>query len=85
MLDQLIQLQQNYIVEYTQVKSYPKEIEFNYDFIGYIQSGTSLNNVQLYKFDFPEDKNISLQGFCEQIFFARRRNFGKSWITKVDD
>jgi radical SAM superfamily enzyme YgiQ (UPF0313 family) len=85
MLDQLIQLQRNYIVEYTQVKSYPKEIEFNYDFIGYIQSGTSLNNVQLYKFDFPEDKNISLQGFCEQLFFARRRNFGKSWITKVND
>jgi radical SAM superfamily enzyme YgiQ (UPF0313 family) len=85
MLDQLIQLQRNYIVEYTQVKSYPKEIEFDYDFIGYIQSGTSLNNVQLYRFDFPEDKNISLQGFCEQIFFARRRNFGKSWITKVDD
>jgi radical SAM superfamily enzyme YgiQ (UPF0313 family) len=85
MLDQLIQLQRNYIVEYTQVKSYPKEIEFDYDFIGYIQSGTSLNNVQLYRFDFPEDKNISLQGFCEQIFFARRRNFGKSWITKVND
>jgi radical SAM superfamily enzyme YgiQ (UPF0313 family) len=85
MLDQLIQLQRNYIVEYTQVKSYPKEIEFDYDFIGYIQSGTSLNTVQLYRFDFPEDKNISLQGFCEQIFFARRRNFGKSWITKVND
>lgn len=85
MLDQLIDLQKNYIVEYTQTKSYPKLIKFDYDFIGYLQSGDDLFNVKSYKFDFPEDKNISLQGFCEQIFFARRRNFGKSWITKIDD
>lgn len=85
MSDQLIQLQRNYIVQYTQVKSYPKEIKFDYDFIGFIQSDTNLNSIQVYNFDFPEDKNISLQGFCEQLFFARRRNFGKSWITKVND
>jgi hypothetical protein len=35
-----------------------------------------------YYFEFPEDKNMSLARFCEQIFFARRRNFGKSWITR---
>ena len=33
-------------------------------------------------FDFPEDKDMSLARFCEQIFFARRRNFGKAWIAK---
>jgi hypothetical protein len=41
-----------------------------------------LNTPCVYEFDFPEDKQQSLQRFCEQIFFARRRNFGKSWITK---
>ena len=33
--------------------------------------------------DFPEDKEQSLERFCEQIFFARRRNFGKAWLTKL--
>jgi hypothetical protein len=41
-----------------------------------------LNKDASYEFEFPEDKTMSLQRFCEQIFFARRRNFGKSWITR---
>ena len=52
--------------------------------MGYIQTGMELNNPVKYEFDFPEDKDMSLQRFCEQIFFARRRNFGKSWVTKHD-
>jgi len=80
--EQLLNLQKNYIVDYSQVKQYPKKLNFDYDFIGYIQSTSNLEQQVTYEFDFPEDKNISLQGFCEQIFFARRRNFGKSWITK---
>jgi hypothetical protein len=25
---------------------------------------------------------MTLEKFCEQIFFARRRNFGKAWVTR---
>ena len=57
-------------------------IEFEYDIPGYVQNETDLKSAT-YEFDFPEDKNMSLQRFCEQIFFARRRNFGKAWITKL--
>lgn len=85
MLTQLMTMQRNYLIDHSQAKEYPKTIEFDYDFIGYIQTELDLYNSALYNFDFPENKDISLQGFCEQIFFARRRNFGKAWITKIND
>ena len=82
MLDQLMKFQSNYIIDYVEAKTYPKLLNFDYDFLGYIQSNQELEKETVYEFNFPEDKDMSLQQFCEQIFFARRRNFGKSWITK---
>jgi len=79
---QLLEFQANYIVQHKKSKTYPLQLEFDYDFLGYIQSELPLEKHSKYEFDFPEDKFMSLTQFCEQIFFARRRNFGKSWITK---
>lgn len=83
MLDQLMQFQHNYLIVHADANQYPKFLNFDYDFLGYIQSNNPLNNKVSYEFDFPEDKDMDLQRFCEQIFFARRRNFGKSWITSL--
>jgi hypothetical protein len=58
-------------------------IEFDHDIAGYVQGVCDIDTPSTYEFDFPEDKDMSLQRFCEQIFFARRRNFGKAWIQKV--
>lgn len=82
MFDQLMKFQSNYIVDYTEAKTYPKILNFNYDFLGYILNDSNLEVESSYEFEFPEDKTMSLMQFCEQIFFARRRNFGKAWITK---
>jgi len=82
LLTELIEFQQNFLIVHSDIAKYPKQLKFNHDFLGYIQTDTSLNIPTAYSFDFPEDKNMSLQQFCEQIFFARRRNFGKAWITK---
>jgi hypothetical protein len=82
LLTELIEFQQNFLIVHSDIAQYPKQLKFNHDFLGYIQTDTSLNIPTAYSFDFPEDKNMSLQKFCEQIFFARRRNFGKAWITK---
>jgi hypothetical protein len=83
LLTELIEFQQNFLIVHSDIAEYPKQLTFNHDFLGYIQTDTSLNIPTAYSFDFPEDKNMSLQQFCEQIFFARRRNFGKAWITKI--
>ncbi len=81
-LNDLLSVQRKFLINYEECSSYPINIELANDIIGYVQ-GDGLDNKSVYEFDFPEDKSMSLQQFCEQIFFARRRNFGKSWITKL--
>jgi len=81
-MDQLIDFQSSYLIDYNKIKSYPLTKDYDYDFLGYIHSGEELNNNSTLLFDFPENQDMSLQQFCEQIFFARRRNFGKAWVTK---
>lgn len=78
----LLFVQRKFLINYEECNSYPINIELENDIIGYVQ-GDELSNKSVYEFDFPENKSMSLQQFCEQIFFARRRNFGKSWITRL--
>jgi hypothetical protein len=57
-------------------------VQFDYDFLGYILDDTPLKNTVKYKFEFHESKDISLDRFLENIYFGRKRNFGKALITK---
>lgn len=82
LFNDLMKLQRNYLIDYTQAQSYPKVLEFNTDIFGYLQGQNELETPSTYEFEFPEDKDMSLQKFCEQIFFARRRNFGKAWVSR---
>jgi radical SAM superfamily enzyme YgiQ (UPF0313 family) len=82
LLQELMLFQRSYLIDYKDCSNYPKLLNFKHDIPGYVQDMVELNTPCVYEFDFPEDKQQSLQRFCEQIFFARRRNFGKSWITK---
>jgi radical SAM superfamily enzyme YgiQ (UPF0313 family) len=81
-LNDLLLIQRKFLINYDECGSYTLNIELKNDNIGYVQ-GEPLKNAAVYEFDFPENKSMSLQQFCEQIFFARRRNFGKSWVTKL--
>jgi hypothetical protein len=82
LFDELMLLQRNFLINYNNIKQYPQNISFKYDIPGYLQDQCDISTPVTYEFDFPEDKDQSLQRFCEQIFFARRRNFGKAWLTK---
>jgi tRNA A37 methylthiotransferase MiaB len=81
--DQLLEFNKLFVIDYDKIKSYPLVKKFDYDFLGYIQDDLDLKSSTEYKFDFLEDKNISLERFLENIYFSRRRNFGKAWITKL--
>jgi radical SAM superfamily enzyme YgiQ (UPF0313 family) len=83
LFDQLIEFQKTYIVDHSNIASYPRVVNTDYNFLSYIQGTGLLDIPARYEFEFPEDKHMSLQQFCEQIFFARRRNFGKSWIKEL--
>ena len=81
-LEELLTIQRSFVVDHAKISEYPRTLEFKHDIIGYIQHNNDLYTPSTYLFDFPEDKDMSLERFCEQIFFARRRNFGKSWVSK---
>jgi radical SAM superfamily enzyme YgiQ (UPF0313 family) len=81
--DQLLHFNRLFVIDFDKIKSYPIVQNFDYDFLGYIQDDLELESRTEYKFDFLEDKNISLERFLENIYFSRRRNFGKAWIKKL--
>ena len=84
LLNDLMNFQRHFLVDYKKCSNYPYTLSFNHDIPGYVQDQCDINTPSVYEFEFPEDKKMSLQQFCEQIFFARRRNFGKAWLTKKD-
>lgn len=83
LLNDLMAFQRLFLIDHKSAKNYSIRLKVNNDILGYLQDNTELNKPAEYEFDFPENKEMSLQQFCEQIFFARRRNFGKAWITRL--
>ena len=83
LFEDLMLFQRKFLVNFEEKEEYPMNIQFEHDISGYLQNQCELTTPAEYEFDFPEDKDQSIQRFCEQIFFARRRNFGKAWLTKL--
>jgi len=79
----LLTLQRNYFIEYESINDYPKTISLNSDILEIIHSGNNKENAT-YLLDFPEDKSIKKEMFLENIYFRRRRNFGKASIRKIN-
>jgi hypothetical protein len=82
--NQLLDFQRNYVIDYRDLASYPVKMTSDYDFLGYIQDNTELENITIYQFDTAEDKNMSQDRFLENMYFGRKRNFGKTNITRIE-
>lgn len=80
LLSDLHKFQGAYFINYDDRKNYPKTIQFEHDILS-----ENLNNRVSYEFDFPEDKSMSEQTFLENIYFRRRRNFGRASLSKVNN
>ena len=83
-LDQLLQFQRNYVIDCKDLPALPIQQQFDYDFLGYLLDDADINTPCLYKFDSVEDKTMSMDRFLENMYFARKRNFGKTTITKTN-
>jgi putative methyltransferase len=83
LLEQIVKFQKHFVINYDSIPHYPMVLDFDYDFLGYLQEDTELEIPTKYKFDFLEAKNITIERFLENIYFSRRRNFGKAWVGKV--
>jgi radical SAM superfamily enzyme YgiQ (UPF0313 family) len=74
--NELYKFQRHYFIDFNDIQNYPKTLKFKYDFLG-----DDLNTPIDLIFDFPEDKEMKQQTFLENIYFRRRRNFGKASIS----
>lgn len=81
---ELLQFQKKYVIDPAYLNNYPVAQTFNYNFLGYLQDDENLYKQVTYKFDFVEDKSMNIDRFCENLYFGRKRNFGKARITKVE-
>jgi hypothetical protein len=81
---ELIDLQRNYFIDYNKIKTYPKTIDYQHNILGYLQGTNDLNEKSTITFDFPEDKEMTLLRFCENLYYGRRRYFGKAWIDESE-
>ena len=81
-LDQLLEFQKSYVVNYDAIDTYPRRQTFDYDFLNYVRGTGPLDQAQTYVFEFA-DVGISRERFLENLYFARKRNFGKATITQV--
>jgi len=81
---QLLQFQRNYVIDYRDLNSLPRSQKFDYDFLGYIQDNAKLENTTVYQFATAEDPSMSEDRFLENMYFGRKRNFGKTNITRIN-
>jgi len=80
---QLLQFQRNYVIDYRDLGTLPVTQSFDYDFLGYIQDNSELKTPTIYQFDTVEDPAMSEDRFLENMYFGRKRNFGKTNITRI--
>jgi radical SAM superfamily enzyme YgiQ (UPF0313 family) len=80
---QLLQFQRNYVIDYRDLGTLPITQSFDYDFLGYIQDNSALKIPTVYQFDTVEDPAMSEDRFLENMYFGRKRNFGKTNITRI--
>jgi radical SAM superfamily enzyme YgiQ (UPF0313 family) len=80
---QLLQFQRNYVIDYRDLGTLPITQSFDYDFLGYIQDNSQLKTPTVYQFDTVEDSAMSEDRFLENMYFGRKRNFGKTNITRI--
>jgi radical SAM superfamily enzyme YgiQ (UPF0313 family) len=79
---QLMSYQQHCIVWYNKLKQMPIKQDFDFDFYGFLDHNSDLIIPTTLTFDFPEDKDISTTTFYENIYFGRKRGFGRSNVVK---
>jgi hypothetical protein len=83
MLQQLLAFQRNYVIAYSDLPTLPVCKKFDYDFLGYLLDNQNLGQSCEYQFDTQEDRTMSQDRFLENVYFGRKRNFGKSFISRI--
>jgi Asp-tRNA(Asn)/Glu-tRNA(Gln) amidotransferase C subunit len=71
------------IVKYEDLLSLPRKQTLDYDFYGYLDLNEDLNKPSTVMIDFSEDYNMSYSRFHENLYYGRKRGFGKSQVKQA--
>jgi len=82
LMEQLLDFNRTYVLNFDKLKQYPLVKTFDYDFFGYIVNEEPLEVTNVVDFDFRENKDMSFDRFLQDFWYGRKRNFGKAFITK---
>jgi len=82
-LEELMLLQRRYVVTYGDLANLPCVEHFDHDIMGFVVNGTPLHQPTAYEFDIKDPKQMSELTFLENIWFGRKRFFGKALITEI--
>ena len=75
-----------YVVRHDRVADYPLQVHTDSNILEHIITGTELTDrSDPYRFEFPEDAQMTLPVFMQNIYYARRRNFGKASLSLQKD
>jgi tRNA A37 methylthiotransferase MiaB len=86
LLESAMKFQRRYLVAYDKIHTYPEQLTLGYNLWDYLTFDKPLQKQQVtYNLDFPEDKTMSFPRFLELFYFARRRNFGKALVERLDN
>jgi hypothetical protein len=70
-----------YVVRHARMADYPLQVHTTSNILEHIITGTELiHRHDPYHFEFPEDAQMILPIFLQNIYYARRRNFGKAQL-----
>ena len=67
MIEDLIEFQKSYIITFDKINQYPFTKHFNLNILEYLNNDSELLKSTNYRFDFPENKQMSKETFLENI------------------
>lgn len=79
----LYSYQRSLIVRYQDLHSLPKKQILDHDFLGYLDFDEDLDRPSTILIDFGEDRNMSYSRFHENLYYGRKRGFGKTQIKRT--
>ena len=70
-----------YVIKHNKMQEYPLQVNTDSNILDYLINNHTLEvRYDPYVFELPEDKNMSLPIFLQNIYYSRRRNFGKAQL-----
>lgn len=81
LIGELIDFTKTHVYTYDSMTEYPIKKSYQFDFIGYVRHGHDYKNPCEIEFSIKEKKPESRKLFTELLYFARKRNFGKTLIS----